>query len=85
MYIEYATSKVERETGEKFTFAFSQEEKNYIADGLEVIIKRIEKKIQRIENNRYNQGQATYIQRISGLRHEIRQLQDIINEFTLPF
>jgi hypothetical protein len=74
--MEFEYSKEHR--GKVTAYTFTKDEKAYIASGLTSEIKKLEKKIERINNNPKNEGQATFITERRICRHEIEQLNEII-------
>ena len=68
--------------GRAYAYRFSNWEKKLIAKQLVPAIKKMEKKIERIKNNPKNEGQATYSSQVDELRAEIKDVQDIIKEFS---
>lgn len=78
MNIEYSNEI----KGKVFAYRFEQWEKTIIAQALTREIKLMQKKIDRIEANPKNEGQATYSCRVDELRGEIKEMKAIIKEFT---
>ncbi len=78
MEIEYSNE----ERGKTFAYRFIKWERQTIAKALKPEIKKLEKKIERIENDPNNEGQVTYLEAIREHRFEIKMLQEIIKEFS---
>lgn len=78
MEIEYSNEV----RGKVFAYRFTTWEKELIAEALKPMIKKTERKIEKIRNNPKNEGQATYSQQIFDLRHEIRALEEIVKTFS---
>lgn len=68
--------------GKVHAYRFEQWEKNIIAESLQPIIKKLEKKINKIDNHPKNEGQATFWEAKRKLLFEIKVLNEIIEEFT---
>jgi hypothetical protein len=77
MEIEYS-----QETRRAYAYRFYGYEMKHIAEGLKPIIKKLEKKIDRIDNHPKNEGQVTFSEQIRELRAEIKSLNEIIEEFS---
>jgi hypothetical protein len=78
MEIEYS-----REVkGKVYAYRFHQWEKSIIAKALKPEIKKLQKKIEKIENDPNNEGQCTYADQIYELRYEIIAIEDIIKKFS---
>lgn len=67
--------------GRVHAYRFTTDEKQIIAKALKPEIKKLEKKIQKIENDPNNEGQVTYACRIDQLENQKKELLFIINEF----
>ena len=64
-----------------YAYTFSKWEQKLIARCIEPEIKKIEKKIARIENDPRNEGQVKYAVQIESLQSEIKTIKDIIQQF----
>ena len=77
MEIEYS----QEVRGLVFAYRFETWEMTLIAKSLEQEVKKLQKKIERIENDPKNEGQVTFIDSIRTIRYEIKCIEEIINEF----
>jgi hypothetical protein len=68
--------------GKVHAYRFEPWEKKTIADSLKPIIKKIEKKIDKIHKHPKNEGQATFYEAKRELLYEIKAIKEIIEEFT---
>lgn len=68
-----------------WAYVFSNREKDIIVRTIKPEIKKIEKKIERIRDNPKNEGQVKYQVEIECLRGDIKSIEDIIQDFELPF
>lgn len=66
------------------SYSFSAFEEKSIAQGLKVIVKRIDKRIERLKDHPKNEGQAKYSLQIQSLRFLQEDLEEIIKEFDKP-
>lgn len=66
------------------SYSFSAFEEKSIAQGLKIIVKRMDRQIERIKNHPKNEGQAKYSLQIQSLRFLQEDLEDIIKEFDKP-
>lgn len=67
--------------GKVIAYRFTKKEKQVIAECLKPYLKKIDKKIQRIENNPKNEGQANFLCQIDDLFSEKKEWEKIIDEF----
>lgn len=79
MEIEYSTEV----KGQVHAYRFASWEKITIAKALEPVIKKLHKKIERIQHHPKNEGQVTYLEAIREKRIEIAILEDIIKTFNI--
>ncbi len=79
--MEFEYSKEHR--GKVIAYTFTKSEKAYIVSGLTSEIKKLEKKIYRIDNNPKNEGQVTFTEEKRLCRQEIEQLNEIIKVMQL--
>ena len=77
MEIEYSNEV----RGQVFAYRFDGFEKQQIAAGLRLIIKKTEAKMQKIIDHPKNEGQATYASQVDELRYEIKVMEKIVKEF----
>ena len=77
MEIEYSNEF----RGKVFAYRFTSNEMVAIADCLPPHVKKLRKKIEKIENDTRNEGQATYACQIEELQREVKDFEEIINEF----
>jgi hypothetical protein len=68
--------------GKVHAYRFQDWEKNIIAESLKPVIKKLEKKIYKIDNNPKNEGQVTFWEFKRELINEIKVLTEIINDFS---
>jgi len=68
--------------GKVHAYRFEYWEKKTIAESLKPIIKKIEKKIDKIDNDPKNEGQVTFYEAKRELLYEIKAIKEIIEEFT---
>jgi hypothetical protein len=78
MEIEYSNEV----RGNVHAYRFEPWEKKAIAESLKPAIKRLEKKIDKIDNDPKNEGQVTFYEAKKELRYEERRLNEIIKEFS---
>jgi phage host-nuclease inhibitor protein Gam len=78
MIIEYSNEV----KGRVYAYRFDDYEKQAIARGLKGEVKKLEKKIQKVENDPDNEGQVTYQCQIEELCRELNDLREIIKEFS---
>ena len=78
MEIEYSNDV----RGKIHAYRFDKWEKETIAKALNPIIKKLEKEIEKIDNDPDNEGQVTYWDRKREIRNEIKCLSEIIIEFS---
>lgn len=76
MEIEYSNET----RGKIHAYRFDKWEMRLIGESLMIPIQKLEKKIERIQNNPKNEGQATYLSQIDYLRREIKCIRAIIDE-----
>lgn len=69
--------------GRVHAYRFDDWEKNIIAECLKPVIKKLEKKIYKIDNHPKNEGQVTFWDKKNTLIREINILTEIINDFSL--
>jgi Zn-dependent oligopeptidase len=74
MEIEYSNEV----RGKVFAYRFTGVEQRHIVDALKPVVKKLEKRIDKIRNHPKNEGQATYACQIDAIRHEIKALEFII-------
>jgi len=74
MEIEYLPGRVP-------SYVFNRWEKNLISSKLKLEVNRIERKIERVKKHPYNRGQEFYSKKITDLRLDIDQLNNIIKAF----
>ena len=67
--------------GNVHAYCFENWEKNIIAESLKPVIKKLEKKIYKIDNHPKNEGQVTFWCAKRELINEIKVLNEIINDF----
>ena len=67
--------------GRVHAYRFEPWEKKIIAESLQPVIKKIEKKIDKIDNHPKNEGQVTFYEAKKELLYEIKALNEIIEEF----
>ena len=77
MEVEHTISKTA-----DYAYTFSSWEQKLIARCIQPEIKKIEKKIAKIESNPYNEGQVKYLVQIEELESEIKTIKDIVNQFS---
>lgn len=68
--------------GKVHAYRFEPWEKRAIAESLKPAIKRLGKKIDKIDNDPKNEGQVTFYEAKKELIYEIRRLNEIIEEFS---
>lgn len=68
--------------GRVHAYRFEPWEKKIISESLQPIIKKLEKKINMIDNHPKNEGQATFWEAKRKLLYEITYINEIIEEFT---
>lgn len=78
MEIEYSNEV----KGKVHAYRFTDIEKETIAASLKPVLKRIDAKIAKIENDPRNEGQATYSCMIDDLLREKRNYSEIIEHFS---
>lgn len=78
MEIEYSNEV----KGAAYAYRFYHFEKQAIARGLKSEVRKLEKKIERVENDPNNEGQVTYLCKIEELMAELNDLKGIIKEFS---
>lgn len=77
MEVEYSSKR-----NRDFAFTFSDCEKKSIARGLKSEITRLNRRIESIRNNPKNEGQVTFQVQVEHTFHLVKQLEDIIKEFS---
>lgn len=65
------TVELSNKSPDNYAYGFSTNEKQAIVDAMIAYIPKWEKQILRIENNRKNEGQATYAAMIDDIREKI--------------
>jgi len=68
--------------GKVYAYRFEVWEKKIIAECLIPAIKKLEKKIDKIDNHPKNEGQVTFYESKRELLYEIKAIKEIIEEFT---
>ena len=68
--------------GRVHAYRFDKWEKKLIAKALLPEIKKLNKKIQAVDNHPDNEGQVTFLEEKRMLRREIKLIQEIIEEFS---
>jgi hypothetical protein len=77
MEIEYSNEV----RGKVHAYRFADWEKKAIAKALKPVIKKLEKEIEKIDNDPENEGQVTFREQQRQLGYEIEALNEIISEF----
>lgn len=70
--------------GKVHAYRFEKWEKETISKALKPVIKKLEREVDKIDNDPDNEGQVTFWERKKELIYEIRILNDIVSEFGKP-
>lgn len=70
--------------GEILGYSFTFIEKHHIAEGLKTRQAKLQKAIEKVRNDKRNEGQAKYSIKIDEIQSEIDDLEIIIQEFLNP-